>query len=179
MENLPDWMKTIIEAPIFGFLLAALLLAIYIIGVYVKAFLAQHAKIKAEKLIKKETSPQSQLGPNSRNEAISGRGNVQISQPKDGERLELMEGESMPISRIVKGIVQESAGTDPLRFPLEVQVHILTDRWYPQGVTRLESPGNWEIGVHYGGLHHTVKAVLLDSDGAEIDAQTRIVTIYQ
>jgi len=89
-----------------------------------------------------------------------------------------MKGESTPIRGIVKGRVSNSENGN-LQFPVKIDVHIFTDRWYSQGITELIAPGNWEVFVNYGGSHHTIKATLKDANDQEIEAQVRNVTLIQ
>jgi len=110
---------------------------------------------------------------------IREKGILQIDVPNDREFITKMPGECIPIVRLVKGHILDYSRSLIEERDLLVEVIILTDKWYSQGITKVNENGRWEMEVHYGGLHHTVKAVLKNNDSHEIDEHSHIVTLIQ
>ena len=106
-------------------------------------------------------------------------GPLYIDSPNDGELIETMSGERIPIIRLVKGHILGYSEKRIIESKFRVEVTILTDKWYPQGITKVNQNGEWELEVHYGGLHHTIMAVLMDKANHEIDEKTCSVTLHQ
>ncbi len=105
--------------------------------------------------------------------------NIQIISPLNNGEILLNPGEHIPVIRLVKRRVLGLKGYDPAENPLRVQVNIMTDKLYPQGITKVEQDGSWEVKVHYGGLHHRVDAILMDISGRHISTTAITVTLIQ
>jgi hypothetical protein len=92
-------------------------------------------------------------------------GEVFILKPQHGEELVLSAGETeLPITRTVSGKVKGFTQQKIIDADLEVVIDVKTNRWYPQGKTRVQSDGKWSLAnVKFGGVVHIVRATLQDT----------------
>jgi len=105
---------------------------------------------------------------------------IQIQEPKDGEEILLDPYESMPAERPIQGVVRGFSRDEIENFSLRVEVDIKTDKWYPQGITRVHMDGTWRLRkAYFGGAKHVIRALLKDKNGNRIASDTITVTIIQ
>ncbi len=105
---------------------------------------------------------------------------VNITSPRDGTKIYLSKGESMPAVRKIKGEVTGFSSDEVARRQLTVTVSIKTNKWYPQGTASVSPEGKWVLQqAYFGGAVHLIKATLTDSKGVELSAATATVTLVQ
>lgn len=104
---------------------------------------------------------------------------LKIDLPKQDDVIERQPGETIPVIRAVKGRVLGYADEELVNLQLRVTINILADKWYPQGITKVQKNRKWELEVHYGGFQHTIKATLLDKDNNEIEECICHVALHQ
>lgn len=105
---------------------------------------------------------------------------VNITSPRDGTKIYLARGESMPAVRMIKGEVTGFSSDDIARRQLTVTVSIKTNKWYPQGTASVSPEGRWILQqAYFGGAVHLIKATLTDNTGMELSAATATVTLVQ
>lgn len=105
---------------------------------------------------------------------------VVISDPKDGSTIFLSRGESMPARRPIRGHITGVTPEELKDEPLLVAVSIRTDKWYQQGVSRVQPDGSWHIRTaHFGGADHLIRAELRDKNGNVIASSESTVLIVQ
>jgi hypothetical protein len=105
---------------------------------------------------------------------------IRILSPRDGGEITLDQEESMPARREIRGDITGFTRQEIENLRLRVEVSIMTDKWYPQGVARVQSDSTWGLRqAHFGGSDHTIKAVLKDGSGNELTITTIKVTLLQ
>jgi hypothetical protein len=103
---------------------------------------------------------------------------VQIILPKDGSKIRGSRTVSGPTQHPVEGVTYGYDQDDIERLGLVVEVSIFTNQWFPQGLVEVRSDGTWRLPTAYfGGMEHTVRAVLKDQNGIEIHSHEVRVTV--
>ena len=105
---------------------------------------------------------------------------IRILSPKDGDEIFLSSSETMPAKRPIKGDIRGFTRDEIEKFKLRVEVSIRTDKWYPQGIARVQNDGTWMLRqAYFGGATHIIKATLKDKSGNKITSATTTVTLIQ
>ena len=103
---------------------------------------------------------------------------IRILSPKDGDVIFPSSRETIPAKRPIKGHIIGFTKDDIKRLKLWVEVSIKTDKWYPQGISRVRNDGTWMLRqAYFGGATHIIKATLKDKSGNEIASTTATVTL--
>ena len=97
---------------------------------------------------------------------------VEILQPRDGEKIIKFPSDPQIIKRKIKGRVLGLLNYNNLL----VEVIIRTSEDFPQGTTRIKSNGSWEMLGHFGGNFHGIEAKLKHKNG-KLLAKSRIITV--
>jgi len=108
--------------------------------------------------------------------AVNAVGGQKISISSPPSDISRQWGEPMPVQREIKGQV-EGFSKEQVK-TLRVEVSILTDKWYPQGITRVRGDGSWRVNAWFGGAVHVIKAVVKQG-GRVITSATKEVTLIQ
>lgn len=112
-------------------------------------------------------------------DAVAGRG-VRILLPRGDAPIRAHGGTSGPFSHPVEGDVYGFSQSEIGDFGLTVEVDILTDRWYPQGIAIVRDDGTWRLpNGWFGGARHVVRATLKDRDGDAVHSCELNVTVVQ
>ncbi len=93
---------------------------------------------------------------------------LRIDSPSHGSVLFAQQGEDWPLVRTIEGRVE---GGDRNR-ALFVEVSVLTDTWYPQGVAVVGQDGRWSLSGYFGGTTHRLRARLTDAADTELAVST-------
>ncbi len=102
---------------------------------------------------------------------------VRILSPQNGSTIHAGQTPS-PVPHAVEGDVYGFGQGEIERFHLEVEVSILTNDVFPQGIAEVHGNGTWRLPTAwFGGSQHTVRAVLKDGNGNEINSQEISVTV--
>lgn len=101
-----------------------------------------------------------------------------IHTPKNKQQIFIQHGEHKPIVRAISGEIAGYRKSEIERLGLFVEVHIKTDKWYPQGNATVESDGKWTLtDAYFGGTLHVIKAVLKDRYNRELQFATIEVSV--
>lgn len=102
---------------------------------------------------------------------------VRILSPQDGSTIRAGEAPG-PVPHPVDGDVYGFDQAEIRRFGLTVEVEILTNQSWPQGIAEVRENGTWRLPTAwFGSSRHIVRAVLKDGNGNEIHAHEISVTV--
>jgi hypothetical protein len=102
---------------------------------------------------------------------------VRILTPRDGSTIRGSD-EPGPVPHPVAGDVFGFSQADIRKFGLTVEVSIFTTGDFPQGIAEVREDGTWRLPTAwFGGSRHSMRAVLRDDNGNEIDSDEITVTV--
>ena len=104
---------------------------------------------------------------------------VKILSPKDGSEIQARRGEGKPVQRVISGEVIGFDQNQIRKFGLRVYVTITVVSDFPQGAAQVRGDGTWSVGGYFGGMVHTITAVLKDRNGTEVARDSASFTLVQ
>jgi len=88
-----------------------------------------------------------------------------------GDEISLLPGDDFNVVRPIIGNVSGFSSQEIKKMGLYVDISIKTDTWYPQGIAKVQSNGEWVLEVaRFAATVHLVKIVLKDKNDNELSS---------
>lgn len=103
---------------------------------------------------------------------------ITILSPVNGEKIQPKVGEPYVLTRPIRGSISGFKRDEIEKRQLRVDVSIHTDKWYPQGTTKVQNDGKWVLERgRFGGTIHIIRATLKDKDNRELTSTDIVINV--